>query len=121
MPININKGNIMFLKTIKLDVIATYNPCSDFDQEHFTLRFLTEETLSSEEKLLDYIFKQLESKKDLVKLSLCWICNEETVKKYKTIKNSIKKNAKYYFNGYEKDTLDKTIELIKELRGNNVN
>ena len=90
-------------KTIKLDVITTYNPCSDFEQEHFTLKFLTEETLSSEEKLLDYIFKQLESKKDLVKLSLCWICNEETVKKYKTIKDSIEKNAKYYFGDWSRN------------------
>ena len=108
-------------KTIKLDVITTYNPCSDFEQEHFTLKFLTEETLSSEEKLLDYIFKQLESKEDLVKLSLCWICSEETVKKYKTVKDSIKKNGKYYFNGYKEDTLDKTIELINTLRTKRVN
>ena len=93
----------MFLKTIKLDVIATYNPCSDFDQEHFTLRFLTEETLSSEEKLLDYIFKQLESKKDLVKLSLCWACSDETVKKYKTVEDSIKKNAKYFFGDWSRN------------------
>ena len=110
----------MFVNNIKLDVIATYNPCSDFEQEHFECA-VTKKSLKNEKTLLDYIAEQLEHKKDLVKLSLCWICSDEIVKKYKTIKNSIKKNAKYYFNGYEKDTLDKTIELIKELRGNNVN
>ena len=108
----------MFVNNIRLDVIATYK--GDLEQEHFEWA-VTKKSLKNEKTLLDYIAKQLEHKKDLVKLSLCWICGDEIVKKYKTIRNSIKKNAKYYFNGYEKDTLDKTIELIKELRGNNVN
>ena len=25
----------MFVNNIRLDVIATYNPCSDFEQDHF--------------------------------------------------------------------------------------
>ena len=108
----------MFVNNIRLDVIATYK--GDLEQEHFECA-VTKKSLKNEKTLLNYITSQLESKGDLVKLSLCWVCSDETVKKYKTIRNSIKKNAKYYFNGYEKDTLDKTIELIKELRGTNVN
>ena len=100
----------MFVSNIKLDVIATYE--GDLEQDHFECA-VTKKSLKNEKTLLNYITNQLESEEDLVKLSLCWICNEETVKKYKTIKDSIKKNAKYYFNSYEKDTLDKTIELIK--------
>ena len=61
----------MFVKKVKLDVIATYDKQ---EQEFFTLKFLTDEVLSSEKNLLDYVFKQLKDKTDLVKLSLCWIC-----------------------------------------------
>ena len=36
--------------------------------------------------------------KDLLKLSLCWICSKYMVNKYKTIEESINKhNGKYYF------------------------
>ena len=84
----------MFVKKVKLDVIATYDKQ---EQEFFTLKFLTDEVLSSEKNLLDYVFKQLKDKTDLVKLSLCWICNKDIVNKYKTIQDSIDKNAKYYF------------------------
>jgi hypothetical protein len=83
-----------FVKKIKLDVIAT----NEYqEQEFFTLKFLTEEVLSSEKNLLDYVLKQLKDKTDLMKLSLCWTCSEEIVNKYKTIQDSIEKNAKYYF------------------------
>ena len=83
-----------FVKKIKLDVIAT----NEYqEQEFFTLIFLTEEVLSSEKNLLDYVLKQLKDKTDLMKLSLCWTCSEEIVNKYKTIQDSIEKNAKYYF------------------------
>ena len=83
-----------FVKKIKLDVIAT----NEYqEQEFFTLKFLTEEVLSSEKNLLDYVLKQLKDKTDLMKLSLCWTCSEEIVNKYKTIQDSIDKNAKYYF------------------------
>ena len=83
-----------FVKKIKLDVIAT----NEYqEQEFFTLKFLTEEVLSSEKNLLDYVLKQLKDKTDLMKLSLCWTCSEEIVNKYNTIQDSIEKNAKYYF------------------------
>ena len=90
----------MFVNNIKLDVIATYK--GDLEQDHFECA-VTKKSLKNEKTLLDYIAEQLEHKKDLVKLSLCWICNEETVKKYKTIKNSIEKNAKYYFGDWSRN------------------
>ena len=34
---------------------------------------------------------------DLYKISLCWSGDKDTVNKYKTIKESIDKNAKYFF------------------------
>ena len=92
----------MFVNNIKLDVIATYNTCSDLEQDHFECA-VTKKSLKNEETLLDYITTQLNHKEDLVKLSLCWICNEETVKKYKTIKDSIDKNAKYYFGDWSRN------------------
>ena len=92
----------MFVNNIKLDVIATYNPCSDFEQEHFECA-VTKKSLKNEKTLLNYITSQLESKGDLVKLSLCWVCSEETVKKYKTVEDSIKKNAKYFFGDWSRN------------------
>ena len=39
---------------------------------------------------------------NLIKLSLCWQCSQDTVEKYKTIKDSIeKKKGKYYFGEYD--------------------
>ena len=40
---------------------------------------------------------QLDYPKDLVKLSLCWLCDEKIVDQYRVIRDSINKNAKYYF------------------------
>ena len=90
----------MFVNNIRLDVIATYK--GDLEQEHFECA-VTKKSLKNEETLLDYITTQLNHKEDLVKLSLCWICNEETVKKYKTIKDSIDKNAKYFFGDWSRN------------------
>jgi hypothetical protein len=84
----------MTVKNLKLDVIATFNK---HEQEFFMLIFLDENTLKSEDNLLKYILKQLDHKDDLVKLSLCWICDQNIVKKYKTIQKSVSKNAKYFF------------------------
>jgi hypothetical protein len=84
----------MFLKNIKLDVIASFD---NHEQDHFELRFLSKDDLKNEKSLLDYIFKQLNNTDDLYKLSLCWMCSDDTVKKYDTIKESIDKNAKYFF------------------------
>ena len=84
----------MIVKNLKLDVIATFNK---HEQEWFTLMFLDKDTLKSENNVLKYILKQLNYKDDLVKLSLCWVCDQDVVKKYKTIKKSVAKNAKYFF------------------------
>ena len=58
---------------------------------------LAKNVLKDEKSLLEYIFKQLDHTNDLYKISLCWLCSNYTVKKYKTIKESIDKNAKYFF------------------------
>ena len=87
----------MFVDNLKVDVIATYE---NHEQDHFNCG-VWESAIKSEKKLIDYIKKQLRHK-DLVKLSLCWECSKEVVDKYKTIQDSIEKNAKYYFeNGKE--------------------
>jgi len=87
----------MFVDNLRLDVIATY---VDHEQDHFNCG-VWESAIKSEKKLIDYIKEQLRHK-DLVKLSLCWECSKEVVNKYKTIQDSIEKNAKYYFeNGKE--------------------
>ena len=87
----------MFVDNLKVDVIATYE---NHEQDHFNCG-VGESAIKSEKKLIDYIKEQLRHK-DLVKLSLCWECSKEVVNKYKTIQDSIEKNAKYYFeNGKE--------------------
>lgn len=88
------KGKKMIVKNLKLDVIATFNK---HEQEWFTLMCLDKDTLKTENNVLKYILKQLDHKDDLVKLSLCWICTQDVVKKYKTIQKSVAKNAKYFF------------------------
>ncbi len=80
------KGKTMIVKNLKLDVIATFNK---HEQEWFTLMFLDKDTLKSENNVLKYILKQLDYKDDLVKLSLCWVCDQDVVKKYKRCKRSI--------------------------------
>ena len=81
-----------FIEDIKLDVIATYHT---HQQEHFNCA-LTDESLESEDHLLSYVKEQL-SHEDLAKLSLCWVFDDEKFLGYDTIKQSIDKNAKYYF------------------------
>ena len=86
----------MFVDNLKLDVIATYE---NHEQDHFNCG-VWESAIKSEKKLINYIKKHLLKDKDLVKLSLCWLCNEDIVNKYPTIQKSIKKNAKYYFGSW---------------------
>ena len=83
-------------KLIQLEVIATFN---NFPQDFFTTR-LKDQHLHSEETIIEYIQEQLDyPKDDLVKLSLCWICEEQDIIKYKSISDSIyKNNGKYFFN-----------------------
>jgi len=40
---------------------------------------------------------QLDYPSNLVKLSLCWECDKKIVDQYRVIRDSINKNAKYYF------------------------
>mgnify|MGYP003132591972 FL=1 len=87
----------MFVDNLRLDVIATFE---NHQQAHFNCA-ITNNALENKTRLLDYVKKQLH-RKDLVKLSLCWVCPEELVGKFKVIEESIKQNAKYYFkNGKE--------------------
>jgi len=83
----------MFVNDLRLEVIATYETN---EQEFFTCG-VWESAIKSEKKLINYIKEQL-SHKDLIKLSLCWICSKNVVDKYKTIQKSISKNGKYFFN-----------------------
>tara|TARA_R100001440_G_scaffold78_1_gene224 strand:+ start:711 stop:989 length:279 start_codon:yes stop_codon:yes gene_type:complete len=85
----------IFVDDLRLDVIATYE---DHEQEHFSCG-VWKSAIKSEKKLINYIKEQL-SHKDLVKLSLCWMCDENVVKKYPTIQRSIAKNAKYLFGSW---------------------
>jgi|TARA_R110000823_G_C15689723_1_gene475230 hypothetical protein len=89
----------MFIKNLKLDVIATFE---DQNQEMFQLKFLTKEVLKNRESLFTYIFKQLENKSGLVKLSLCWITKDITkfIKKHSIVKESIEANGKYVFGSW---------------------
>jgi len=82
----------MFIKNLKLDVIATFE---NHEQEWFETS-VKETTLKSEKNLLKYIKKQL-SYKDLIKLSLCWCCKKDIVNKYEVIQKSISQNGKYFF------------------------
>ena len=88
----------MFVDNLKLDVIATYE---NYEQDHFNCG-VWESAIKSEKKLINYIKKHLLKDKDLVKLSLCWLCDKNIVKKYPTIQKSIKKNAKYFFGSWAK-------------------
>jgi hypothetical protein len=89
------KGKIiMFVNDLRLEIIATYETN---EQEFFTCG-VWESAIKSEKKLINYIKKHLLKDKDLIKLSLCWICSKNVVDKYKTIQKSISKNGKYFFN-----------------------
>ena len=87
----------MFVKDLSINVIATFELDKyQESQDIFDLKFIHKNTLKSKKTLLDYIKEQLHHK-DLVKLSLCWECPKEVVDKFKVIQESIKQNAKYYF------------------------
>jgi len=84
------------IKNLKLEVIATYE---DGEQEIFQTK-LTKEILKDETSLLNFVRSILDyaTDSDLCKLSFCFMCKENLVKKYKTIQESIyNKNGKYFF------------------------
>ena len=89
----------MFVKNLSINVIATFE-LGEYEeqQEIFDIKFLTKKVLKSKKSLIEYIKLQLDPHRQLVKLSLCWYCDEEIVNKYPTIKKSISEdNGKYYF------------------------
>ena len=93
---------------IRIDVIATYDniinkkKCSHFDQDWFECG-ISQKALKSEKTLINYIKKQLRNKKDLVKISLCFICSKEMVEKYPSVKKIInERNGKFYFNNWKR-------------------
>ena len=86
-----------YIDNLELDIIASFEK---EDQEWFTC-FIQKQALESEYTLISYIKTQLGYPTDLVKLSLCWKCDEKIVTQYNVIKESIKKNAKYYFENGE--------------------
>lgn len=112
-----------------LEVIATF---ADDTQDLFQIDFYSkehEEYLKSENDLLNLILDRITWRKKhisniskdnkLIKLSLCFFCNTESLKKYPSIQEVISKNGKYYFddNGrllysYVKKT---PIEQIEEM------
>jgi len=84
------------IKNLKLEVIATYE---DSEQEIFQTK-LTNEVLKNETSLLNFIRSILDyaTDSDLSKLSFCFICKDDLLKKYKTIEESIyKRQGKYFF------------------------
>lgn len=92
---------------IRLDVIATFeNHTQDIFQ--IILDKNIDTVLKSENDLLNHLQDIIDYPKDsnLKKLSLCFICNEDSVKKYLTIKKVISNNGKYFFEDGD---------LIKEL------
>tara|TARA_R100000995_G_scaffold69895_1_gene38478 strand:+ start:202 stop:483 length:282 start_codon:yes stop_codon:yes gene_type:complete len=92
----------MFVKNLSINVIATFELGEYEDsQEIFDIKFLTKKVLKSKKSLIDYIKLQLDPHRELVKLSLCWNCNEDIVNQYPTIKKSIfKDNGKYFFGSW---------------------
>jgi len=92
---------------VSLEVIATFQ---NGTQDIFRIDFYTNKIrkhLKSENDLLNYIQDCVNYRKEnvsnipkdilLIKLSLCFFCNIESVKKYPTIQKVISKNGKYYF------------------------
>jgi hypothetical protein len=79
---------------IKLNVIASFN---NYEQDIFDMSVSPKEN-ATEKDLLKSIMSNLKNpKEDLYKLSLCWYCGKNVIKKYNFVKESINKNAKYFF------------------------
>ena len=88
----------MSKEKIRLDVIATFeNHTQDIFQ--IILDKNTDTVLKSENDLINHLQDIINYPKDsnLKKLSLCFICDEDNVKKYPTIRKSISNNGKYFF------------------------
>ena len=98
MKVNINN-------LVEVDVIASFE---SHPQEWFSI-YIPTKHLTNQETMLAWLMDQLDTPTDtLYKISLCWLCDEKAVKKYKTIDESIHKNwGKYYFkNGILEENAD---------------
>ena len=79
---------------IKLNVIASFN---NYEQDIFDMS-VSPKKIVTEKDLLKSIMSNLEHpKENLYKISLCWFCGKDIIKKYNFVKESINKNAKYFF------------------------
>lgn len=78
---------------VRVDVIASFD---HHDQEWFEIS-IPNEYLDNDRTIVNFLLRQLDHVSDLYKISLCWICSEETVNEFRGIKDSIKNNGKYYF------------------------
>lgn len=78
---------------VRVDVIASFD---HHDQEWFEIS-IPNECLDNDRTIVNFLLRQLDHVSDLYKISLSWICGEETVNKFRGIKDSINHNGKYYF------------------------
>jgi|TARA_R100000479_G_C6386172_1_gene203066 hypothetical protein len=90
------------IENLKIEVIATYEnpnqPNEHIPQEIFQMKVI-EDVLKSEKKIIEWVRLFIDQpRENLVKLSLCFICPEEILEKYKTIRDIVfTKNGKFYF------------------------
>ena len=91
-----------FEKNISVNVIATfYLDQYNEQQEIFDIKHIWKIALRDKKHLMNYIKRQLDPNRKLVKLSLCWSCSKYMVNKYSCIKESIiKDNGKYFFGSW---------------------
>ena len=101
---NTTEGETMreFEKNISVNVIATFEIDKDNEQQDiFDIKHIWKIALKDKKHLVNYIKRQLDPNRKLVKLSLCWSCSKHMVNKYPCIKESIfKDNGKYLFGSW---------------------
>ncbi len=77
-----------FEKNISVNVIATfYLDQYNEQQEIFDIKHIWKIALKDKKHLMNYIKRQLDPHRKLVKLSLCWSCSKYMVNKYSCINN----------------------------------
>ena len=91
-----------FEKNISVNVIATYEIDKNNNQQDiFDIKYIWKIALKDKKHLLNYIKRQLDPNRKLVKLSLCWTCSKYMINKYPCIKESIYKDrGKYLFGSW---------------------
>ena len=89
----------IFNRFVKDKVRKPYNNYEDYKDTYpnCVCNFI----LRDKKHLMNYIKRQLDPNRKLVKLSLCWSCSKHMVNKYPCIKESIfKDNGKYFFGSW---------------------